>query len=940
MADVFVSYSRRDTAYVKRLVEALQERGKDVWVDTEGIRDAEVFPAALRRAVEGSDAFVFVISPDSVQSPFCEQEVDRAVELNKRVVPLALRPVPDEEIPDEIRYRNWISAGDDAELGPTLERLIKALDTDLEWEHEHTRLTVKALEWERAGGDRSFLLRGSELAAGEQWLAAGAGKDRGSTQLERDYLLASRAAATRRQRAVVGASLGVAVVSIALLVFALISRGNAISARNTAKAQALAADSQAQLAIDPERSVLLATAAVHEKTTPDSLFAMRSALDASPIRFRLPDAGPQTCAPNSFASTGVAFSPDGRRLAEGLCNGTVVFADAHNGRVVRRVRVGATAGPLSYNRTGTLLAASVGPHTMLVDPATGAVRDGAPSTMGQAKSAFNPASPDELAIADTSHVLLWNVRTHRARQIDYGSAQNGPPPSGVAFSRDGRRLAISLTGNSAPGQPALIVIDVASGRRLATSTTATEATAFSRDGRTLVAAQMRFSPGEGRIAELDARTLKLRRTLQQLPDVQATAVAVSPDGTRAVYGAADGTAGLLSLETGRSIESFVGQTAAVPGAAFSPDGRLAATASQDGTLRVWRATGQELSTTRVGASVEGLRPARNGFVVLGLPAGVRDGIFVQEFTDGRRAKPPLEISPTENTDADFISDDGSLAGIVPLPHGATPTAPVQLWSVPQRRVIRTLPPATVPTGAQPAFSPDKEWIAMGLPAGAPTTPGTQGRLPPVGAPLVIRNTRTGRMRAIGTTSCGNGWRSWPFSRDGKLLAGGTFCGQVSVWKLAGGKQVGHTFSIGGELADVAFSPDGSRLAAASWNSTITVADARTGRVISVLTDHTKGVPDVGFSPDGRYLASASLDATLRIWDARSLNLLRVMRSPAPLTGAVFTPDSRDVFGFDNQDVREWDACTACGDAKALLRIARTRVTRRLTPQERRTFGAP
>jgi hypothetical protein len=65
-----------------------------------------------------------------------------------------------------------------------------------------------------------------------------------------------------------------------------------------------------------------------------------------------------------------------------------------------------------------------------------------------------------------------------------------------------------------------------------------------------------------------------------------------------------------------------------------------------------------------------------------------------------------------------------------------------------------------------------------------------------------------------------------------------------------------------------------------------------------------------------------------------------MRSPGPLTGAVFTPDSRDVLSSDNQDVREWDACTACGDATALLGIARTRVTRRLTPQERRTFGAP
>ena len=112
MADVFVSYSRSDSELVNRLVERLRERGKDVWVDVEGIRDAEVFPAALRRAVEGSDGFVFVISPDSVASPFCEQEVDHAVELNKRIVPLAFRGVPDEQIPEGIRVRNWIPVGD------------------------------------------------------------------------------------------------------------------------------------------------------------------------------------------------------------------------------------------------------------------------------------------------------------------------------------------------------------------------------------------------------------------------------------------------------------------------------------------------------------------------------------------------------------------------------------------------------------------------------------------------------------------------------------------------------------------------------------------------------------------------------------------------------------------------------------------------------------
>ena len=108
MSDAFFSYSRRDGEFVRRLAGALKERGKEVWVDVDGIRDTERFPEALRRAIESSDAFVFVISPDSVSSEFCEQEVAHAAGLNKRIVPLALRQVPDAELPEEIRFRNWI----------------------------------------------------------------------------------------------------------------------------------------------------------------------------------------------------------------------------------------------------------------------------------------------------------------------------------------------------------------------------------------------------------------------------------------------------------------------------------------------------------------------------------------------------------------------------------------------------------------------------------------------------------------------------------------------------------------------------------------------------------------------------------------------------------------------------------------------------------------
>src|SRR5579864_9468757 len=108
MADVFVSYSRRDGEFVGRLVESITARGKEVWLDTEGIADAEVFPEAIKGAIEQSDGFVFVITPDSVHSRYCENEVEYARELQKRIVPVLRQPVPDSELPAEIRDRNWI----------------------------------------------------------------------------------------------------------------------------------------------------------------------------------------------------------------------------------------------------------------------------------------------------------------------------------------------------------------------------------------------------------------------------------------------------------------------------------------------------------------------------------------------------------------------------------------------------------------------------------------------------------------------------------------------------------------------------------------------------------------------------------------------------------------------------------------------------------------
>ena len=359
MPDVFVSYSRRDTEFVRRLVEGLQARGKDVWLDTEGIRDGEVFPAAIRSAVEGSNAFVLVISPDSIASPFCDQEVDHALEHHKQIVPLVYRRVPDPELPEPIRVRNWIpfetEDGFDAGLG----RLVEALDTDLEWTEQHTRWLLKSREWEGEGRDRSFLLRGAELAAAERWLAGESGKDPEPTPLQREYLLASRAAVTRRLRLLVGA-MGVALaLAVALGIVALTQRNAAQDNQRRAEAESavaksreLAALSESQRGFDPELAILLGVEAVRTQPTTQAMVALRGALDASALR--------HTLTGHRDLVAGVSFSPDGRLVASvGVApsESRARVWDVRSGRLVRRIQVPDVANHLRFAADGGMMVA-------------------------------------------------------------------------------------------------------------------------------------------------------------------------------------------------------------------------------------------------------------------------------------------------------------------------------------------------------------------------------------------------------------------------------------------------------------------------------------------------------------------------------------------------------------------------------------------------------
>jgi WD40 repeat protein len=930
MADVFVSYSRSDKEFVNRLADDLKGRGKDVWIDIRGVRDAEVFPEALRRAIEGADAFLFVISPDSVASRYCELEVAHADALHKRIVPIALRAVDDDErLPEPIRLRSWIPA----ETDPT-DRVIAALDADLEWERRHTRLTVRAVEWDEAQREPSLLLRGADLAAAEAWLSGSANRDPGPTVLEQAYILAGRQAAARRQRTLLAASVATTVVAVALLVFALISRGQAVTAETTANASRLAALSETQLAVDPERAVLLAMAGLRQRATygpTGTMFALRAALDASTIRYRLPAAGEQNC-----GSPYPAFDPaPGSDLVfEGLCNGKIRFLNARNGRLERVVTVGRPgqeATLISYPGRRAILAGAVGDRLVTLNPTTGALLRHGPTIPQIGTLQSDPAAPlvaaaGRAASGHRGRFVIWNYRTGRVISI------HPPLPmaycTGFTFAPLGT-LALSFSGDT--GGPALALYDYLDRRVLATRTGQVTSVASSTDLRKL-AVGFTAADGTGTIELVNARTLATERGFKALSDPQQNVggLAFSLDDRLLAYGFQDGSAGVLNAITGEPVNTYAAATEWVIGVAISPDDRLAITASADGTARAEQIGDRALRTfPRVDPAQ--LWPTPGGFEAIAIP-GPRpgQGVAVERYTDaGQAVGSPLVMSRQTQQLEVTLSPDGTLATDAPAQPGAA-SAPMTEWSVPRRRIVRTI---TFPNGpfSAPVISPDNQLLITGTgPPSGFNTPGPRR--------LVLLNLRTGHRRTLpGPAGCQ--WQQFAFSASGEAVAAGTFCGQVAIWDSATGRRLGAMVQIPGSVDSLAFGPDDRSLAIASSNGTVYVAPVPLTRTTRQLHGGTRTVQAVAYSPNGRYLASVALDSAARIYDARTLTELRVIQLPRSAQGVAFTTDSRDLLTWDASGaVALWDACTDCQSPGALVALARTRVTRSLTAAERQEFG--
>jgi WD40 repeat protein len=398
------------------------------------------------------------------------------------------------------------------------------------------------------------------------------------------------------------------------------------------------------------------------------------------------------------------------------------------------------------------------------------------------------------------------------------------------------------------------------------------------------------------------------------------AVAFSPDGKLLATADADGTVRRWDPVTRRPVGAPLHASArnGVSGVAFSRDGKLLATADGDGTVRLWNpATGRPVGAPlHASAHITVQTPARPGVRAVAFSrdgkllasAGADGTVRLWDPVTGLAVGVPLHASARYGVNWVALSPDGTLLA------SAGGDGTVRLWNPATGRLVATIRVTSVPAGASGnalygvsavAFSPDGKLLASGSTDGAVRRWDPVTRRP-VGAPLPTGSGTVGGVYAV------------TFSRDGKLLASTDADGTMRLWDPVTGRPASAPLQTGAGAAaspgGVAFSPDGKLLARADGDGTVRLWNPATGELVGAplhATSAPGGALGVALSPDGKLLASAGLDGTVRRWNpATGQPIGATIHAGNGAGWVVFSPDSKllATSSFDGT-VRLWNPAT-------------------------------
>jgi WD40 repeat protein len=389
---------------------------------------------------------------------------------------------------------------------------------------------------------------------------------------------------------------------------------------------------------------------------------------------------------------------------------------------------------------------------------------------------------------------------------------------------------------------------------------------------------------------------------------------------------------------GQLVNSFPGHTKGVNHLAFSPDGKRLATASLDGTCKVWDPDNwQEVrSLSANGKTFEAVAWSPDGKRL----AAADDAQVIVWNADSDEE---LRTLPTPGKGLLAFTPDGRTLLTARVDCSKGERHAFTRWDVktgtPQK-------PCELPTSGSYAFfhlSPDGRtvFVSYDRPAEArvraydaqtgqerfPLT-GHAGAVPSVAVSPDGRTLATGGSRTIRLWDLA-GWRpgepsppfrtlpghtnevwSLAFSPDGKLLASGGIDGLLRLWDPAGGRKVNDLIGHSPAYSYLTFSPDGRTVAAGGEAGTINRWDVVTGQLKERWPrQHAGEVRPVAYSPDGRLLASGGKDGKVQLLDAVTGQRIHPFQGGTFFANLAFSPDGRTLASVDEGPIATlhlWD----------------------------------
>jgi WD40 repeat protein len=355
------------------------------------------------------------------------------------------------------------------------------------------------------------------------------------------------------------------------------------------------------------------------------------------------------------------------------------------------------------------------------------------------------------------------------------------------------------------------------------------------------------------------------------------------------------------------------------------------TSSADGTVRLWdAATGSNTFT------VQPAKPQGSNYRASGIfsPDGTKVVTMLQPDT--------LGVGYWTNGGAIEIHDAFTGARLASVTEGFAITAALspdnkqlatggfdsaaKLWDVASGKVRFELHghESRIPSAS---FSPNGVWLLTA------SWDGT----------VRVWETATGRSVAVLNT--GKMVDAAAFSADGNLVA--TLASdpgeqdkyvQLWDWRNTPGGSLSQFEAREGFIDDFALSPNGKRLVTAGTDSTARIWETGSGKCLHVLSGHQDGVTGVDIGPNSEWVVTASNDGTARIWEmATGESLMQLGGDGPPRKAAAFSADGKRIVVASAGGDAVVYTCALCGSLDDLLSLARARVTRQLTAEERQKY---